>query len=41
MELQQKEQRLREVAESSPVVQTMLKTFRGEIVDVRRADSER
>ena len=29
-------QRLREIAESSPVVQTMLKTFRGEIVDVRR-----
>jgi len=28
-------QRLRELAESSPVVQTMLKTFRGEIVDVR------
>jgi DNA polymerase-3 subunit gamma/tau len=34
-------QRLREMAESSPVVQTMLKTFRGEIVDVRRADGER
>jgi DNA polymerase-3 subunit gamma/tau len=29
-------QRLREVAESNPVVQQMLKTFRGEIVDVRR-----
>jgi DNA polymerase-3 subunit gamma/tau len=29
-------QRLREMAESNPVVQTMLKTFRGEIVDVRR-----
>ena len=28
-------QRLRELAEGSPVVQTMLKTFRGEIVDVR------
>ena len=28
-------QRLRETAESSPVVQQMLKTFRGEIVDVR------
>jgi DNA polymerase-3 subunit gamma/tau len=28
-------QRLREMAESSPNVQTMLKTFRGEIVDVR------
>jgi hypothetical protein len=33
-------QRLREMAESNPVVQTMLKTFRGEIVDVRR-DGER
>ncbi|HEU4770474.1 MAG TPA: DNA polymerase III subunit gamma/tau, partial [Pyrinomonadaceae bacterium] len=29
-------QRLREMAESSPVVQQALKTFRGEIVDVRR-----
>ncbi|HKS09305.1 MAG TPA: DNA polymerase III subunit gamma/tau [Pyrinomonadaceae bacterium] len=28
-------QRLREMAETNPVVQTMLKTFRGEIVDVR------
>jgi DNA polymerase-3 subunit gamma/tau len=34
-------QRLREVAESNPIVQTMLKTFRGEIVDVRRVDGER
>ncbi len=34
-------QRLRERAESSPIVQQMLKTFRGEIVDVRRIDSER
>lgn len=34
-------QRLREMAESSPAVQTMLKTFRGEIVDVRRVDGER
>jgi DNA polymerase-3 subunit gamma/tau len=34
-------QRLREMAESSPIVQQMLKTFRGEIVDVRRVDSER
>jgi len=33
-------QRLREMAENSPIVQQMLKTFRGEIVDVRR-DSER
>ncbi|HEX7294967.1 MAG TPA: hypothetical protein VF251_04385, partial [Pyrinomonadaceae bacterium] len=31
-------QRLREQAESSPVVQQMLRTFRGEIVDVRRVD---
>ena len=28
-------QRLRQVAENSPIVQQMLKTFRGEIVDVR------
>jgi hypothetical protein len=34
-------QRLREMAESDPTVQTMLKTFRGEIVDVRRVDGER
>jgi len=33
-------QRLRELAENSPIVQQMLKTFRGEIVDVRR-DGER
>jgi len=33
-------QRLRELAESSPVVQQMLKTFRGEIVDVRRPDTK-
>ncbi|HEU4873333.1 MAG TPA: DNA polymerase III subunit gamma/tau [Pyrinomonadaceae bacterium] len=33
-------QRLRDMAENSPVVQQMLKTFRGEIVDVRR-DGER
>jgi DNA polymerase-3 subunit gamma/tau len=32
-------QRLRESAESDPLVQQMLKTFRGEIVDVRRPDS--
>lgn len=32
-------QRLRENAESSPNVQHMLKTFRGEIVDVRHPDS--
>jgi DNA polymerase-3 subunit gamma/tau len=29
-------QRLRELAESSPIVQQIVKTFRGEIVDVRR-----
>ncbi|HJS24098.1 MAG TPA: DNA polymerase III subunit gamma/tau [Pyrinomonadaceae bacterium] len=33
-------QRLHEMAENSPVVQQILKTFRGEIVDVRR-DGER
>ena len=33
-------QRLRTEAENSPIVQQMLKTFRGEIVDVRRADGE-
>ncbi|HEX5889654.1 MAG TPA: hypothetical protein VFY61_13190, partial [Pyrinomonadaceae bacterium] len=33
-------QRLREMAESSPNVQTMLKTFRGEIVDVRPATNK-
>ena len=31
-------QRLRESAENNPIVQQMLKTFRGEIVDVRRVD---
>jgi DNA polymerase III subunit gamma/tau len=34
-------QRLRAIAENDPTVQTMLKTFRGEIVDVRRADGDR
>jgi DNA polymerase-3 subunit gamma/tau len=34
-------QRLREIAESSPIVQQMLKTFRGEIVDVRRVENKR
>jgi DNA polymerase III subunit gamma/tau len=34
-------QRLREMAENSPIVQQMLKTFRGEIVEVRRVDNER
>ena len=33
-------QRLRESAESDPAVQTILKTFRGEIVDVRRPDTK-
>jgi len=33
-------QRLREVAEKHPLVQQMLRTFRGEIVDVRRIDNE-
>jgi DNA polymerase III subunit gamma/tau len=33
-------QRLRETAENSPIVKQMLKTFRGEIVDVRRVDNE-
>lgn len=34
------QQALREVAEKNPVVQQMLKTFRGEIADVRRAERE-
>ncbi len=33
-------QRLRKTAEESPVVQQMLKTFRGEITDVRRISDE-
>jgi hypothetical protein len=33
-------QRLREKAESNPIVQQMLRTFRGEIVDVRRVDGK-
>jgi DNA polymerase III subunit gamma/tau len=33
-------QRLREMAESNPIVQQIVKTFRGEIVDVRRVDGE-
>jgi DNA polymerase-3 subunit gamma/tau len=40
-EERQEKQRLREIAEGSPVVQQMLKTFRGEIVDVRRVDGDR
>jgi DNA polymerase-3 subunit gamma/tau len=38
-EERREKQRLREVAEQDPVVQQMLRTFRGEIVDVRRIDS--
>lgn len=34
-------QRLRQMAEDSPAVKQMLKTFRGEIVDVRRTDTKR
>jgi DNA polymerase-3 subunit gamma/tau len=33
-------QRLRKSAEENPVVQQMLRTFRGEIVDVRRTDDQ-
>ena len=33
-------QRLREAAEKDPTVQQMLRTFRGEILDVRRVDNE-
>ncbi len=33
-------QRLRQWAEEQPVVQQLLKTFRGEIIDVRRLDGE-
>ena len=40
-EEREEKQRLRQTAESSPVVQQMLRTFRGEIVDVRRIDGER
>jgi len=34
------QQRLRKSAEENPVVQQMLRTFRGEIVDVRRVDDK-
>ena len=34
-------QSLRDTAEKDPTVQRMLKTFRGEIVDVKRIDGER
>jgi len=33
--------RLRETAETDPTVQQMLRTFRGEVVDVRRVDKDR
>ena len=33
-------QQLRERAEKDPVVQQMLRTFRGEIVDVKRVDRD-
>jgi DNA polymerase III subunit gamma/tau len=40
-ELKRREkQQLRETAEKDPVVQQMLRTFRGEIVDVKRVDGE-
>ena len=37
-EERREKQRLRAVAEQNPVVQQMLRTFRGEIVDVRRVN---
>ena len=39
-EKQLEKERLRETAEKDPTVQQMLKTFRGEIVDVKRADGK-
>ena len=40
-ELERREQQeMRERAEKDPVVQQMLRTFRGEIVDVKRVDSD-
>jgi DNA polymerase-3 subunit gamma/tau len=39
-EQQLEQQRLRETAEKDPVVQQMLRTFRGEIVDVKRVDGK-
>ncbi|MEA2176110.1 MAG: polymerase subunit gamma/tau [Blastocatellia bacterium] len=39
-EARREKQRLREMAEQHPAVQQMLKTFRGEIVDVRKIDGE-
>jgi DNA polymerase-3 subunit gamma/tau len=38
--LRREQQTLRETAEQDPVVQQMLRTFRGEIVDVKRADGK-
>ncbi len=37
-EAQRETQRLREMAENHPAVQQLLRTFRGEIVDVRRVE---
>jgi DNA polymerase-3 subunit gamma/tau len=39
-EARREKQHLREIAEQHPAVQQMLKTFRGEIVDVKRIDTE-
>ena len=39
-EERREQQLMRESAENNPVVQQMLRTFRGEIVDVRRVDGE-
>ncbi len=39
-EARREQQQLREKAEQNPVVQQMLRTFRGEIVDVRRVENE-
>jgi hypothetical protein len=39
-EQQLEKQRLRETAEKDPVVQQMLRTFRGVIVDVKRVDGK-
>ncbi len=38
--LRREQQTLRETVEQDPVVQQMLRTFRGEIVDVKRADGK-
>jgi acetolactate synthase small subunit len=38
--VRREKQDLRERAEKNPVVQQMLKTFRGEIVDVKRVDRD-